>query len=485
MKMTKALFGVLTITLALSAQVQAQYYYSVNADDTLTITGYTGAGGAVAIPAAINNLPVTSIGSNAFMMTESLTSVMIPDGVTSIGEGAFALCDKLSSVTIPGSVRTIGEGAFYNCGLTSVTIASGLIIVGEYAFAGCQNLTSITVPASVSSVGEYAFYYCGGRLTSVYFQGNAPTADNSVFMDADNVTVYYLAGTTGWSSTFAGRPAKLGSQPTQTSALKVTISPASAITAGATWQVDGGTLQNSGTTVSGLSVGFHTVSFSAISGWTTPGNQSVLVSANSTATMTGTYVVISQTGSLHTPTTLSIALTATYQLPDKTSGGGGSITTSTTKAGSLTSKSILKLIETSLGTSFPNGTYLAQDGGIVEALDKAGYCTNLSVYMTINTSGAAVVSGSTNSVMGKQNSSGAGYTIIRFNDGKGNAFAVDGLVRETISTTAKNAKGDQTETVMFSGTVDGYGTVVDGQGNTDAAVFSGTIAGSGKGTPGS
>jgi len=37
MKTTKVLFGILTITLALSAQVQAQYSYTTNADDTLTI----------------------------------------------------------------------------------------------------------------------------------------------------------------------------------------------------------------------------------------------------------------------------------------------------------------------------------------------------------------------------------------------------------------------------------------------------------------
>src|SRR5208282_2559389 len=84
----------------------------------------------------------------------------------------------------------------------------------------------------------------------------------------------------------------------QTGSLQVTISPAGAISAGAQWQVDGGTLQSSGATVSGLSVGSHTVSFSTVSGWTTPANQNVSVSANSTATTTGTYVSVPQTGSL-------------------------------------------------------------------------------------------------------------------------------------------------------------------------------------------
>jgi hypothetical protein len=74
--------------------------------------------------------------------------------------------------------------------------------------------------------------------------------------------------------------------------LQVTIIPAGAITNGAQWRVDGGTLKNSGATVSNLSVGNHTVSFSTIYDWTTPSNQTVSVSANSTNTALGTYVLI-------------------------------------------------------------------------------------------------------------------------------------------------------------------------------------------------
>ena len=76
----------------------------------------------------------------------------------------------------------------------------------------------------------------------------------------------------------------------QTGSLQVTISPASAITDGAKWQVDGGSFQNGGATVTNLSVANHTVSFSIISGWTTPANQSVSVSGNSTATTTVLYI---------------------------------------------------------------------------------------------------------------------------------------------------------------------------------------------------
>ncbi|MGA2866771.1 MAG: GH25 family lysozyme [Verrucomicrobiota bacterium] len=77
---------------------------------------------------------------------------------------------------------------------------------------------------------------------------------------------------------------------TQTGSLQVTITPSGAVSAGAQWQVDSGPWQSSGATVSGLSVGSHTMAFSTVSGWTTPGNQTVGINANQTTTTTGTYL---------------------------------------------------------------------------------------------------------------------------------------------------------------------------------------------------
>jgi len=76
----------------------------------------------------------------------------------------------------------------------------------------------------------------------------------------------------------------------QTGSLQVFIGPPGAVSDGAQWQVDGGAWQTSGATVTNLSVDSHTVSFSAVSGWTAPTNQSVSIGANSTTTATGTYV---------------------------------------------------------------------------------------------------------------------------------------------------------------------------------------------------
>jgi hypothetical protein len=89
--------------------------------------------------------------------------------------------------------------------------------------------------------------------------------------------------------------------------LQVTITPAAAVSAGAQWQVDGGTLQNSGTTVSNLSVGSHTLTFSPVNGWGTPASQTVTITANQTTTTNGTYV---QTGSLQVTLNPPGAITA-------------------------------------------------------------------------------------------------------------------------------------------------------------------------------
>jgi BspA type Leucine rich repeat region (6 copies) len=100
--------------LALPAVTRAQFTYITNADNTITITGYTGVGGDVTIPAVIDGLTVTSIGEGAFGGT-SLTSVTIPDGVTDIEDGAFAKCFALTMVTIGNGVTNIGGEAFYGC----------------------------------------------------------------------------------------------------------------------------------------------------------------------------------------------------------------------------------------------------------------------------------------------------------------------------------------------------------------------------------
>jgi hypothetical protein len=92
-----------------------------------------------------------------------------------------------------------------------------VIDIESFAFWGCTNLTSITIPAGITNIDDHAFYYCT-NLIAAYFQGNAPSLGDSYVFGGDNKsTVYYLPGTTGWGTTFGGRPTALWNPQVQTS----------------------------------------------------------------------------------------------------------------------------------------------------------------------------------------------------------------------------------------------------------------------------
>src|SRR5215475_2218309 len=147
----------LVLCLMFIGAAHAQDFTYTNNNGTITITGYTGAGGAVNIPANIIGLPVTAIGDWAFYST-SLTSVDIPSSITSIGDYAFDSCFSLTSVTIPDSVTNLGVYAFPWCySLTNLTIGNSVTAIGYWAFYECKSLTQVTIPDSVTSVGFWAF----------------------------------------------------------------------------------------------------------------------------------------------------------------------------------------------------------------------------------------------------------------------------------------------------------------------------------------
>jgi hypothetical protein len=85
--------------------------YTVNSG-TIALTGYSGPGGAVTIPGAIYGVPVTSISTNAFFNSASLTSVSIPNSVTNIGNYAFSGCTKLAGIFFQGNVPSLGSSVF-------------------------------------------------------------------------------------------------------------------------------------------------------------------------------------------------------------------------------------------------------------------------------------------------------------------------------------------------------------------------------------
>ncbi len=243
-------------TSALAAQ-WGDYQYT-ESGGTITITGYTGAGGVVTIPSVIENKPVVRIGEAAFydcpgliriiipgsvtfieeaaiQGCEGLTSVTIPASVTSIGLYVFSFCPVLASIdvdannptyssqdgvlydkdktaiikypsgkaggfAVPGSVTTIESSAFEDSrGLTAVTMGSSVESIGDYAFYGCTGLISVVIPAGVTSIGEGVVENCISLTNIDVHEDNIVYSSRyGVLYDKNKTTlIKYPAGKSG------------------------------------------------------------------------------------------------------------------------------------------------------------------------------------------------------------------------------------------------------------------------------------------------
>ena len=208
----------------------------------ITITGPTGMCwplSALNLPALLNGLPVTSIGTNAFAGNAVLTSVTIPATVNNIGASALGGCSNLTSVCFYGNAPSAEPTAFTNdnnatvyylpcangwsstfdglpaqpwwqveftyttnAGAATITGSSGLCSgnlaipatiaglpvrsIGSYAFSGSTNLTGITIPGSVTNIGSYAFYQCYS-LTNVTILNGVTSIGYEAFIYCTNL----------------------------------------------------------------------------------------------------------------------------------------------------------------------------------------------------------------------------------------------------------------------------------------------------------
>jgi len=173
--------------LMASAEQSGDYIYSTS-NSNATITGYTGAGGAITIPSKLGTYNVTSIGYQAFDGFTGITSVTIPNSVTSMGDYAF--CDSgIKSITISNKIKSIGVCAFDSCPLTSVTFPNSVLNIGNYAFECCTALKSVTIPKSMTRIGIRAFYECSS-LTSVIIPNSVTKMWDNTFEGCNSLVIF-------------------------------------------------------------------------------------------------------------------------------------------------------------------------------------------------------------------------------------------------------------------------------------------------------
>lgn len=137
---------------------------------------------------------VTSISQYAFEYHTYLTSITFPESITRIETGlfndiiqtpnikefkgkyattdglcliedgvlkAFATGSQVSTFSIPDEVTKIDSGAFCNSkNLVKVIIPNSVTTIENGAFWGCENLTTVQMGKNVEVIGDYAFHWC-------------------------------------------------------------------------------------------------------------------------------------------------------------------------------------------------------------------------------------------------------------------------------------------------------------------------------------
>ena len=159
-----------------------------------TLVAYKGKGGDVVIP---DDEGIMTIGAFAFchynldnekevekdengyydidlkkepLGNDTVTSVVIPEGVETIEKYAFYNCRALSNVTLPSSCKTINEYAFANCSILENVNFESVKVISNYGFymcksLSCENLLGGADLSGVYAVGDYAF--AGARFNSI------------------------------------------------------------------------------------------------------------------------------------------------------------------------------------------------------------------------------------------------------------------------------------------------------------------------------
>ena len=113
--------------------------YWAYADGTLTISG----------EGAMNDYDY----SPWWNLRESITKLVIGDGVTEIGNSAFE-DHSITTAELGKDVTRIGEDAFAHCSnLESINIPDGVTAIEVGAFAYCYSLKELVLPESVQSLG--------------------------------------------------------------------------------------------------------------------------------------------------------------------------------------------------------------------------------------------------------------------------------------------------------------------------------------------
>ena len=208
------------------------YYYDINSDGTITISGYYGTyTNNIVVPSTLDGKQVTGIGYQAYASLGLTGSITVSEGIKEIDKYAFAYNPALSgTVSLPSTLESLEpsflrdngsptnsidnievadgnkyfssqDGILYDKDKTKLvkfpvgksatdfTIPETVTVIGDQAFAYCKNLTGkIKFPSNLQTIESEAFYECSELTGPLEFPESLTTIGNRAFMWCYNIT---------------------------------------------------------------------------------------------------------------------------------------------------------------------------------------------------------------------------------------------------------------------------------------------------------
>ena len=118
---------------------------------------------------------ITSIYQSTFASFTNLETIVLPQSLTSIGKMSFARCSSLKNLNIPENITKIEYCSFEYCGIEELTIPDNVEMLDYGSFRNCTSLKKLTI---------------GKGLKTVY----------PAFIDCKNLEGVYISDLSAWAS---------------------------------------------------------------------------------------------------------------------------------------------------------------------------------------------------------------------------------------------------------------------------------------------
>ncbi len=136
---------------------------------------------------------VEKIGAYAFANLTALEEIVLPSTLTAIEYGAFYGCTSLQKISFSGenNLMIINQHAFEHCDLQGTIQFPAACVISDYAFAGNQDLKKVVTSEKLLSIGQYAFAGCK-KLSEVEIKAAKVKYGAYAFTDCEKLKKFYV-----------------------------------------------------------------------------------------------------------------------------------------------------------------------------------------------------------------------------------------------------------------------------------------------------